>query len=263
MPVHVAAFVENQDGAGTLQNLAALSDPLTQEIQINNTDFMRVHAKLPFIAGVQLQLDHTVEPRARLVAPSFRTMYGRVGIELPFIGSGPEPDGTNPLFNDYRFNPIKLEAGENLSLETVNNPGAADFQYGVVWFSSGKIAPVDPDGGYWARFTTTAAALTANTFGSRALTADEDLTAKRYACLGARVVSTSLVTSRLQFPDQSFRPGVMGVDARADRTHPAFQPGAWGVLGEFTPTNLPAIEPLVDAADNESQIVDLYIKKLA
>lgn len=258
---HLAGFFENQDGAGALQNLAALVDPLSPQVfPAEAGDFLLTDPRLPFIAGVYASVEATVQPRARLVAPSFRSTYGKTGYELPVLSSSIEP-AVPAAFNDYRAHPIKLgKVAERLSAETLNNPGAATDQYVLCWFTDGPVQPVSPEGGAWYRFITAASAMTADTWNTRALTPEETLEAGTYEVLGMRAISTSCIAARLACPGTDLRPGVLGADTRTDAINPAFQPGQFGVLGEFTDRNLPSAEFLVDAADNEVQVVDLYLR---
>lgn len=255
-------FFENQDGAGALQNLAGLADPLSQIWpRDSDADFFRVDGRFRNIVGIYSHVDATVQPRARLTAPSFRERLGRAALEVPTLSSTAEP-GTPPVFVDRRMDPIELTPGERLGLETLNNPGSAEDQFTVLWTADGPIQQVDPKGGHWIRAITAASALTANTWGTRTLTLDENLLAGEYDVLGLRVLSTSLIAARLAFNNQVNKPGVLGADARTDIPHASFAyPGSWGVLGRFHTDNLPSIELLVDAADNEVQPVDLYVRK--
>lgn len=259
MGVHIAGFFENQDGAGTEQNLAALSDPLSQMYATSGDD-LRVHGSYRYISGVYAGLDQTVAARARLVSEGLRTRYGQAFI--PEINSGAEP-GSPQIFNDWRMNPLELDAGEILNVQTVNNPAAAADQFVMLWMSDGRVQPMDPTGGFWVRATTAASAMTANTWNARSLTLDTNLKTGRYHVLGADGISTSAIALRLAFEGQVNKPGVLARDAQTDIRHRSFEvPGQWGVLGEFHTNNLPVAEFLVDAADNEAQELRLFVRRV-
>jgi len=264
MAYHVGpVFFEDQDGAGALQNLGALADPLSAlwPRDGDNADLFRADGRFRALVGLYAGIDATVQPRARLTAPSFRERLGRTALEFPFLPTTNEP-GSPPLFHDLRDDPILFDPGERVGFETLNNPAAAANQYAVCFVADGPVQAVDPKGGYWARFTTAAAALTADTWGSRALVEDERLKSGFYDVLAFRPISTSLIASRLSFVDQVNKPGVLGADARGDIPHASFmRPGAWGPLGRFHTDNLPAMEALVDAADNEAQVADMFIRR--
>lgn len=262
--IHTAGWFENQDGAGTLQPLAALVDPFVPGLMpVGATaDFLRPDARTPLLIGLHANVDATVQPRARLVQASFRTVYGRTALEVPVLSSTAEP-GSPHAFNDLRGNPIRLKAGEDLSVETLNNPAAAEDQFVIGVFADKVPTRASLDGAVLARFTTAASAATANTWNTRALTPDENLLAGKYDILGGRALSTSLIAARLAIPGMDARPPIAAADARTDVSHPFFAPGELGVLGQFDSTNLPQVELLVDAADNEVQPVDLWLRKVA
>lgn len=260
--LHLTAYLENLDGGGALNALTPVNDTLSPLFQVVNTDFLRVPGEAPFIAGVYGSGDATVQPRARLLEASFRDTYKRQALEIPMLSPTAEP-GSPPIFNDYRMDPIKLKPSNLLSYELLQNPAAAVDEVAVIFATDGPVQPVDPKGGYWARFLTTATAMTANIWNNRALTQDENLDGGRYEVLGMRALSTSLIAARLSFTNQVHRPGVLGADARGDVPHPSFAtPGLWGVLGNFHTDSLPTVDFLVDAADNEAQPVDLYIRRI-
>lgn len=264
--LHVAGFFENIDQGGTKQNLAALVDTLAPAImKAEATDYLIVDPRLRFIAAGYVHADATVQPRATLVAPSMKTRYnGITELEVPTLASTAEP-ATPAVFNDWRANPIELDGGERLSLEMNANPAAAADQFGLFVFSDGPVSAVDPRGGYWHRFTTAASALTANGWNSRSLTASQTLKKGRYEVLAGKAISTSLVGlgGRLNFPlGDQFRPPIAAADALEDIPHAMFNPGQMGVLGQFDDDNLPVVELLPDAADNEVQVVYLYIRPI-
>lgn len=262
MATHVAAWFENQDGAATLQPLAALADTLSPVfVRDANADLIRVDPKLRYIAGIHAHVDATVQPRCRLNAPSLKTRFnGRTTLEVPVLSSVAEPLSP-PAFNDWRAKPVELDASDLLGFDTINDPAAAADQFIVVFFSDGPVQPVDTTGGFWARYITTAAAATANVWNSRSLTPDETLRPGTYEVLGMRAISTTCIAARLVFPlGGNYRPGVLGCDARADILAPAMLPGQMGSFGIFAHDAPPTAEFLLDAADNEVQVVDLFIR---
>lgn len=261
MPFHLIAYFENQDGAAARQPLAALADPFTNLFPLGTADEFRVHADYNEILGAYLGLEQTVDTSADLSFPGMKKLLGIDRLSLPELNDGAEPTSP-PLFNDFRAHPIAVPAAERLTLNTINNPGAAADQFGVVWMGKG-VAPVDPRGGFWTRFTTAAAAMTANTWNRRALVADETLQETEYEILGINpgAGSTSAIAVRLDDGRVPNRPGVIAKDDVNDEVHDAFKkPGGWGVLGHHS-TDKPVVsEWLVDAADNEAQELYLYLR---
>jgi hypothetical protein len=256
----MVAWFENQDGAATLQPLAAIAETLSPLFQRDSSgDFYRVPGELPGVAFVFAGIDATVQPRCRIVAPSLRDTYKRSAIEVPKLSSTVEP-GSPPVVNDFRREPIRLRPGELVGYETVNNPAAATDQFIVTQFCDGPVQAVDPKGGFWIRTVTAAAAMNANDWNNRALTPDESLLEGVYDVLAAFPISTSGIAMRLAFAGQTHRPGVLCYDTRTDVAHAMFEPGQLGVLGRFSTQVMPTADFLVDAADNEVQIVDLYVR---
>lgn len=261
MPFHLATYFENQDGAAARTELAALADPFTGLFTANG-DELRIPAGFNEVLGVYLGLEQTVDTSADLQSPGFRSRYGVDRFSIPEINDGAEP-GSPPGFNDFRPHPLILSPGDRMRLFTINNPGAATDQFGVLWMGSG-VAPVDPRGGFWTRCTTAAAAMNVNTWNSRPLVFDETLPDAEYEVLGINpgAGTTSGIAVRLEFPGQIHRPGVPAKDDVNDEVHDAFKkPGGWGVLGRFSTDAPPRSEWLVDAADNEAQELYLFLRK--
>lgn len=258
--VHTVAYFENQDGAGAITELAALDDPLSEEFVVSG-DNITMNAAYPFIVGVYAGLDHTVEPRARLVHEPWRAkeLLGRDFFEIPELNSGAEP-GSPPKYNDYRHTPIRVVTDRALQFESVNNPIAVADQFALVQMSDGPVAPVDPRGGFWIRAVTAASAMTVNTWNRRVLTLDDDVYPGTYDLLGFRGISTSLIALAPMPAGQTNHLAFLGRDLRADLPHPAFEPGAWGTIATFRHDRVPPFKFLVDAADNEIQVVDLFLK---
>lgn len=263
--LHVAGFFEDQDGAGVLQPLAALVDTVAgQVLPTEATDFLLTDPRLPMIIGAHAAIDATVQPRCRLVAPSFRRRYGSEAVELPILSSTTEPASPH-AYNDLRQCPIRLNSDgktERLSAESLNNPAAAANQFVICVFADGVPAPiVNLDGFVWRRFTTAAAALTADAWNNRALVSADVLEPGVYEVAGGYAISTSAIAARLAFLGTDLRPPIGAKDTRTDTIHPFFQPGQLGILGEFSERNLPSVDILADAADNEVQVVDLLCRR--
>lgn len=262
MGYHLTGFFESQDGAGVEQNLAALTDPLSQIFPVVNGDFLRVSDRYRFISGAYVALDATVFPRARLSSEGIKKRLGGNGLSCAEISSTVKP-GSPPVFNDWRAQPIECDPGESLELQTVNNPAAGAAQYGILFMSDGKITPVDPQGGFWTRWTAAASAKVASTWNARALTPDANLRVGYYDVLAMKhfVDAGNEVVSRLAFDGQVNKPGVLGQNAVTDKPYKAFEvPGQWGVLGRFHTNNPPVLEALPNAADNIADDVRLYVK---
>lgn len=262
MGYHLTTFFENQDGAGTEQNLAALNDTLSQLFPVVAGDYLRASDKFRWISGAYTALDATVYPRARVSSEGIKKIYGGTGVNLPEINSGAKPRSP-PNFNDFRQAPIPTEVGENIEVQTVNNPAAAANQYAVLIMSDGKISPVDPAGGVWVRATAAATAKTASVWNSRALTFDNPLRVGYYDVLHYFHVTSAgnSIASRMAFDGQVNKPGFLSQNAVTDLPHQSMRtPGQWGVIGRFHSNNPPNLEVLPDAADNILDDVRMYVR---
>lgn len=260
---HLFGFLENLDAAAALNRLTPIPEGgFANLFEIVDTDYLRVPSTFSSIVGAYISADATVQPRARLVQTSYKTIFsGRTSIEVPLLSPTIEP-GSPPVFNDWREDPSPLIHGDLLSCELLQNPGAATDEVALLWAANGPIKPVSPKGGHWLRTLTTAAALTANQWNNRSVTFEEEIGPGEYEILGLRGISTSLIGIRIAFPNHTWRPGVLGCDARGDLVHPAFQPGQMGGFGSFKTTQRPTFDLLGDAADNEAQPIDLYIRRI-
>lgn len=260
--MHVGGFYANRDAAGVLTALAALSDTLSPAlVPVDGTNYLRVDASMPLIIGCHAAIDATVQARARFVQPSFRTTYGKTAVEINTLSSTVEPASPH-AFNDMRERPLRCKGGEKLSVEALDNPASAVDQYVLCVFADAVPAPVSTAGAIPYRFTTAAAAFSADVWGSRALVAEEDLLDGDYEILGGSVISTSAIMARLSIPGQDNKPPIGARDTRTDVLHPFFAPGQLGVLGRFNSKAFPTLELLCDAADNEVQVVDLWLRRV-
>lgn len=260
--LHIGAWWENQDGAGTEQELAAVTDP-SNILQVVNTDFFRVPAKYAYIAGVLANITTTVTPRLRFQSPSLDELYGRDQAFVPYVNGGTtdvEP-GSPQAFNDYRQYPIPLRAGEDLRVMQVNNPAVASDQSVIAIFSDGPVAPVDPRGAFWARFTGAASAQTAGAWATRALTAATALRTGYYEVLGGIAIGDTLVGAGLT---HEYGPNVVPIqakDAASDIPHRSFEmPGQWGSLCKFHTNSPPGVRLLSNDADNQANEVWLCVR---
>lgn len=263
--LHVGAWWENQDGAATEQELAAVTD-LSNILQVVNTDFFRVPGKFNQIAGAWANITTTVNPRVRFQSPSLDEKYGRDQSFLPYINGGTTDVemGSPQAFNDLRQYPIPLTPGEQLRVLQVNNPAAASDQSVVAIFADGVVSPVSPAGGFWARAVTTASALTAGAWGARGITFDTPLRTGRYQLLAGRVVGDTLIAAGITHENGPHCPPVMVADSMADLPHPSYQmPGQWGVLCEFH-TNSPfGLRLLANDPDNQAQDCEFFVRPIA
>ena len=151
------------------------------------------------------------------------------------------------IIDNYLPEGIQLDPGEQMNAY-VQAPSGTIPGVLLVWLFN-TIDAIPSGERFSIRFTAGTAAV-GYTWGSRAITLSENLLAGRYAVVGARVLSTTLIAFRLIFTGQSERPGALGVDAYGDIQHPVFRDGSLGVWGEFEHNELPRLEVLAVTTDS-------------
>ncbi len=203
--------------------------------------------ELAQLMGAAAGVEVAVESFARLTSPSLRSR-ATFAIE-PFASAAAAAvvPGSPHKMLDLRRNPIPLVVGEVLNAELSSNPVAAQLQWVLAWLSSGVIEPVA--GAIFTTRATGATALVASTWTNVPILLAENLPRGRYALVGLRARSATLVASRAVFIGGRWRPGVLGTTAQADIEHPMFRYGQLGSWGEFEDTDLPSFDCLANAAD--------------
>jgi hypothetical protein len=218
--------------------------------------------------------------RARIIAQSMFDVFPSGGPDFFRLNRGATPQSPTP-FVDLRFNPVPFDAKDIFNVQVDNNGAAgAENVYAGLWFCD---APPRPDPGKWRpwRFTTTASAMTASVWNNRTLTSTQTLKPGRYQVGGAwafgQSAGSSLIFGRLanllrpgDVVAMAERPGFI-CGATPDQFGPApfdqndgvFRNGTLGVWGEFTHDQLPSIDFLPNAADNQVQEVFLDIRRVA
>lgn len=251
---HVAGWRESIDPAAALENIAALADSL---MTVNGDDLV-VNAKYPYVGGVYAATAAASLLRACITGPSLDP----IPFEVQPISATVEP-GSPPAHMSFFEHPLKFPENEKLNAQYNSDPAAAEDHAVLAWFTQGPIRPqAPPANARWVRFTTAASAGTAWSWAgfTRSITPIRNLPTKRYKVFGLRAQTTTGVAARIAFPDYVGKPGCLISDAVTDNvaeyqrlmTHL----GSWG---EFGSENLPSIEFLTTAADNEVQEVDLLI----
>lgn len=265
---HLCGWAQNVDGANAEAEMNALTDPQGFP-RIDSTTGLLVPDKYRFIVGTFAGLDATIAPRARLKSASLDAAWGTDETHLPWINSSIKPESP-PGFNDRRAEPLELTGGERLAALTLNDPAAAADQAVLLWLADGKIQPIDPAGGFWARYTTNSAATTSLTWTSpvRTLTFTTALKRGKYEVLANQLWSqdiskTGLVAWRGLFEGKSNCPGALALSTGVKRPHRVFEvPGQWGSLGTFDTTNPFGLQLLTTGAETAIYEGRAYLRPL-
>lgn len=230
-------------------NNAALGEltPIPDEtVYISGNDLMvpAGHTGIVMAHGIGENLSRVVfdSPRIRLISRH---------------SVAPLDDAANPTSNfpvqKMLSDPVPVDPGEALTCSAQNTGGNASAKIGVAWLSDGPIQPVSGADMRTVRGTTDFDAA-ANVWTNGQITLETDLPAGRYSVLGFRAVATDLLLARLIFPQQGFRPMVIGSNSVSEITDPIFRRGMLGHLGEFLNFVPPKLEVFVGSAQSDPEV---------
>ncbi len=249
MAYTIIGYSDTATGA-TIENVSALADP---HVRVSGDDI--VVPELNKVIGVYvLASSHS---QARLSSPSLRKLI-EPDIEPFDLVNPPLPTDNLPIY-DLRERPYTLDVSESLNFQTVAS-AAGHRSYGIILLSDGKLGPI-PSGQITTIRATNTTTLVANVWKNGALTFAQTLPAGRYAIVGMRAQSTTLIAARLVFTGYSWRPGVIGCATDAIDLPAMFRMGGLGVFGEFEHNTPPSVDFLASAGDT-SQVVHLDIIKI-
>lgn len=257
MPVatHLTAWYESVDQ--TLAPITPVAATGGETVHTVSGDDLKPHPQLANIVAAYVG-SASIE-RARFSSASLQASGA-----LPYLAplSGSEEPGVPTVFHDLRMAPIAISADENLQLQ-VENDGAASAEdvVGLVWMGA---APSQAQGAWRTiRATTTASAMTAHQWNTRAVSLDDDLPAGTYEIGGVTAIGTSLIAGRTVQKDSIYKPGFLCYDTIQDANAMTFRHGKFGTYGTFKHDQPLDIEFFPDAADNESQEIYLDIRKVS
>lgn len=235
--MHLMAYFNANQAAVADTDMPALTDVF---VSLQNTHFL-------------FQTPRFVYWAAHLSASALRSKFNAADLRTvtnPYlnpVGAALLP-GSNPNWADYRHNPLKLNALEEIAM-LVTDSAAAHHAYVLVETDPSPTPMPQPAGPiYTLRGTSTTTAV-ASAWTQTATTWQDTLPGGNFVCVGLQAQSTNLIAARLIFPNQAERPGVLGQNAVTNQTMFRGQKGPLGVLGRFASTFLPIVEVLADAAD--------------
>lgn len=260
-------WFENIDGAGAETELAAIVDN-RGIIPVGTTaDHLRLSSAFRTLIGVYANIPTTTTSRVRLKSAGLDALFGTDQAFLPYINGGTADVelGSPQAYNDLRMCPWTLPSNDELRALHVANPAAAaDTSLIGIWSDGGIPSPVPPQGGFWARATTTAAALTAGAWGNRTIAFTTALDPGwSYDLLAGRVIGDTLIAAgAVGANGEGYRMPLHVCDSPADLPAAPFaQPGQFGVLHRFDPQAPFSIDLLANDADNQAQDCLFYVRK--
>lgn len=242
MPIHTAAFAQSVDPAGAFVQLAAVAD----SILTVNSPRIQVPV-LNHVIALAGGVETTVDSRIRVVTPSILQMFRQYITPISGAAAGAVLPQSPPKMVDLRSSPLILVPSEQMTIELNSNPVAAQIQWGLVWFSDKPAAPIA--GKIFTARATVANALVSIVWTLNTLTFDDQLPRGRYAVVGMKGYSTTLIAARVIIPTQQWRPGCLGSILLSDLEHEMFRWGSMGSWGEFEDIDNLQIESLAAAAD--------------
>ena len=241
---HTAAF-HTSTTTSALLDIPAVTDDV---LAISNSHFL-LNRDMDLVYAATFGAAIT---RARLSSPSFRQVT--LPELIPYGGS--VLPGSPPLIADYRANPLRVKALEELGLDLSFTAATADDVGGVVGLSGG-FEPV-PRGDIFTLRGTATTTLSAWGWTTLSVTWADTLPAGTYAVVGLVAQSTNAIAGRLIFDGQSERPGSVSVNALTDQIPAIGVKGGLGVWGRFRSTAMPQVQILSDAADTaETVLLDI------
>lgn len=193
--------------------------------------------------------------RARLISPTLRQ------ITTPWIKPSAVAivQGVEAHVADYRANPLTVKALEELQYEAFQTTGGAAVVVGVAGLMIGGIMPM-PQGNIYTMRGTGTTTLVAGAWTLTTITWQDTLPAGIYQCVGLQYIGTTALAARLQFDDQSWRPGCIGTGLVTSQSHPMFMKGGLGMWGQFNANRMPNIECLANAADTAEEIFMDFVR---
>ena len=250
MPFTMVAWSESQTLAA-LGGVAAVPDPHVtvqgDQVRIPEWAPTMFCAYLGGVAQIQGQF------RSPSILSKFSVPYTVEPIDV-----SAEPISRYPLL-DLRSNPLELVPNEGLE-NWYMGAGGAERSSAFAWLTDGNFPAVQ--GRAFTARATNATTLVAFTWVNGALTFADVLPAGRYAVIGMRARSATLLGARLVFPGSAYRPGCVGLDAVADIDDPIFRHGTLGSWGEFDQTSPPTVDFFAVTTDS-AQTVDLDLIRVA
>ena len=249
MAFTLVGYRESVDTGGVLTQINAIPD---QHITFDNKDILVPDWANNFIQAVSIS---TAITQSRVSSPSLRQ---RSELDLYPNGISTENEIITGLMNRYE-RPIALTPGEGLRFSVAETASGGTNCIGLVWLE-GERTPA-PDGEVETIKATSSTIVTPSTWSLCKLDLSQQLRAGKYAIVGLRVQSASIIAARLVIPGSSYRPGVLGSRASAHVRVDVTSTMRLGNWGEFEHTFVPQLEVL-SAREDASQTVYLDVIKI-
>jgi hypothetical protein len=243
----LGAYYQSVDPGNALTAINAVQDP---HLSTSGVDIRVPDGVSNLIGGAALGNDASLA-RARITSPSLR-IIAEPDIE-PIVAA--LVFGSPPEASIWPLDPLPLEPGEDINLQLLSDPAAAQVHQGAVFLSDGPLQPLS--GPMFSVRATSSITLSAGVWVNGNLTLATDLPVGRYRIVGMRARGTNLVFARLVIPGYMWRPGCPAVNALADLDHKEFRHGFLGSWGEFHTQQIPTVDCLGVTDTSQVYILDL------
>ena len=167
--------------------------------------------------------------------------------------------GDNPIENDMRQSPIRLNQGENVTVQ-MTNAALVVVDVGLILAEPGGMFQPVPSHARKVRFTASPTSIAWGWSGAYNVVLDDDLEAGDYDVYGMSCYEATIALARLIFKNQVERPGCVCQQTAVQRPS-RLQFGGTGKWGTFNSITPPFIEVYANAAAAISVVGYLLIAK--
>jgi hypothetical protein len=237
MSFTTVVFSESQDLGGAWGNVAAVDD---QHIKTSG-DSVYVNQFSKYIGA--LACVGSTGTGCRIVSPSVRR-FAPIYVSPLVLALYPSSPAANSIsLQTY----IDLDVDEQLEVEIIANPAAAEQESVAVWLADKEITPVT--GKIYTVIATFTGALSGGAWDFFDLDFTDDLAVGTYQVVGMNVVCATGVVARLVPIGGTYRPGVPCLQATSAETNNSiFRFGQLGEFCTFAHNSIPGIEVFSSAS---------------
>ncbi len=215
---HLSLYSNTPGAAQTLLDTPAVQDPAVTLVNGHPIFPVPIQAICAYAGGaLTLTRSQLTTPKLRAINPA----------ELRPLDVAAVPTDRAPLV-EFFHHPLSLNPIDENQILSSTSAIAATPLLIAVWYGDGNFNV--PSGDMFQVHFSQSITTVANAWASGPMTLDAPLPAGRYSVIGLDAFGTGLVFTRLIFPNQVWRPGVVsrptvaGIGSRYMR---------WGNLGEF------------------------------
>ena len=202
-------------------------------------DMLVVFAKLNGVTGLRGRI---TSPTIRQISPVFIRPIDAALLPATL---------TRPA--DWRRNPLRLKALEEVAVEVTNSAAGPNNMYTVLGLANAPIGPI-PNGDVFSMRGTGATTVTASLWSQCTITWADTLPNGRYAVVGLNAFGTTAIAARLIFQETPWRPGCVAGATGVVIQDEMFRNGGLGVWGAFNNYAMPNVEFLCNAADTAQEV---------